>query len=317
MPTVLWETLRCCITLHCVVSLALIMSWPSMFLFGSAIPHANNPLKNVSSQFALFCKKAAPLHFIQASPQLMLSTLIGNFANKVAGFRRIVLHPIAKSHVKPWSVREHGTTWVRLFLPFFRTVEIDIKHQRKILTRFFRGGGGPWPLQPHSGCASVTTTKNHSQLWPSFLQRWPESIFRTPTPLLFQNFWIRVRIWQFFKFENPTPVHTPAAIINPTLIYPCFYLRNDHTDYCRHWKVTPDPGPKEKLRILPESTPVPGSGYTSGFLSWILFSDASSDVVESDRNLRDQDLVKISRRDWDFITPRLRPRLQNLCILPN
>jgi len=101
----------------------------------------------------------------------------------------------------------------------------------------------------------------------SMLQRWPESLFQTPTPLLFQNFWIRIR--QFFKFENPTPVQTPARIINPTVTYPCFYSRNDHTDscYCRNRKVTPDPvfptflslgpdpGPKEKRRILPESTP--------------------------------------------------------------
>jgi len=81
-----------------------------MFLFGSAILHANNPLENVSSEFVLFCKKAAPLHFIQATPQLVLSALIGNFANKVACFSRIVSHPIAKSHVKPWSVREHDAT---------------------------------------------------------------------------------------------------------------------------------------------------------------------------------------------------------------
>jgi len=80
-------------------------------------------------------------------------------------------------------------------------------------------------------------------------QTWLESLFQTPTP-------------QFFKFYNPTP----AKIINPTLIHPCFYLRNDHTDSCRSWKVTPDsglvfpkfltPGPKEKHRILSESTPV-------------------------------------------------------------
>jgi len=118
MSTVLWQTLRCCITLHCVMRLGLIMSWPSMFLLLSAIFRANNPLKNVSSEFLLFCKKAVPLHFIQAAPQLVLSALIGNFANKVACFSRIVSHPIAQSHVKPWSVREHDTTWVRLLLPF-------------------------------------------------------------------------------------------------------------------------------------------------------------------------------------------------------
>ena len=103
-------------------------------------------------------------------------------------------------------------------------------------------------------------------------QRWPESLFQTPTLLLFQNFWIRIRIRVrlFFKFQNPTPVQTPATINDPTIIYPYFYLRNDHTDsyYCRNGKVTPDsgpvfpkyltpgpdPSPKEKRRILLEST---------------------------------------------------------------
>jgi len=89
-----------------------------MFLFGSAILHANDPLKNVVSEFELLCKKAAPLHFIQATPQLLLFALIGNFANKVACFSRIVSHPIAKSRIKPWSVREYDATRVRLFLPF-------------------------------------------------------------------------------------------------------------------------------------------------------------------------------------------------------
>ena len=67
-----------------------------MFLFGSAILHANNPLKNVSSEFVLLRKKAAPLHFIQAAPRLVLSALIGNFADKVACFSRVVSYPIAK-----------------------------------------------------------------------------------------------------------------------------------------------------------------------------------------------------------------------------
>jgi len=81
-----------------------------MFLFDSVILHANNPLKNVSSEFVLLCKKAAPLQFLQATPQLVLFALIGNFANKVACFSRIVSHPIVKSHVKPWPVREHDPT---------------------------------------------------------------------------------------------------------------------------------------------------------------------------------------------------------------
>ena len=106
-------------------------------------------------------------------------------------------------------------------------------------------------------------------------KRWPETLFQTPTPRLFQNFWIRVR--QFFKFENSTPVQTPATIIDPSVIYPRFYIRNDHTDscYCRNWKVIPDPvfpkiltpgpdpGINEKRKILPESTTVIRSGPTS------------------------------------------------------
>ena len=55
-------------------------------------------------------------------------------------------------------------------------------------------------------------------------QRWPESLFQTPTPLLFQNFWIRVRIRKFVKFENPNPVQTAAAI-DPTKIYQRFYVK--------------------------------------------------------------------------------------------
>jgi len=81
--------------------------------------------------------------------------------------------------------------------------------------------------------------------------------------------WIckKIRVQQFFKFDNPTPIQIPATIIDPTVIHPWCYLRNDLTDscYCRSWKVTPDPGPIfpkfltpgpiEKHRILPESTP--------------------------------------------------------------
>ena len=81
------------------------------------------------------------------------------------------------------------------------------------------------------------------------------------------NFWILIRVRKFFKFENPTPVQTPITIIDPTVIYPCFHLRKNHRDscYCRNGRVTLDlgpvfhkflaPGPKEKRRILPESTP--------------------------------------------------------------
>ena len=70
-------------------------------------------------------------------------------------------------------------------------------------------------------------------------QRWLESLFQTPTPLLFQNFWIRVRL--LLKFEKPTPVQTRATLIDPTVIYPHFYLKSDRTDCCYslNRKVTP------------------------------------------------------------------------------
>ena len=119
--------------------------------------------------------------------------------------------------------------------------------------------------------------RGHSQQYLLDVADWLESLYQTPTPLLFQNFWIRVwiQVRQFFKFENPTFVQTLATIIDPTVIYPCFYLKNYHTDscHCQKWKVTlvpgpvfpkfytpgpnPGPDPKEKCRILPESTPDP------------------------------------------------------------
>ena len=113
------------------------------------------------------------------------------------------------------------------------------------------------------GCQRADVEKNTSSS-----QRWPESLFQTPTPLLFQNILIRVQL--FFKFENPIPVQTPATIIVPTVIYPCSCLTNAHTDFCQcrngkvisdpgpvfHKFLTPDPGPNEKRKILRESTPV-------------------------------------------------------------
>jgi len=104
-------------------------------------------------------------------------------------------------------------------------------------------------------CCSVQRWADIDILTPD--QRWPESIFQPPTPLLFQNFWIRTRIRLFYKFENPTPVQNPATIIHPTVIYHCFYLRNYRTDscYCRNGKVTPDPGPVFHKFLTPDPGP--------------------------------------------------------------
>ena len=86
------------------------------------------------------------------------------------------------------------------------------------------------------------------------------------------KFWIRDRL--FFKFENPTPVQTPATIIDPTEINPCFYLRNNHTGscFCPKGVVTMGPvfhkcltpGPKEKGKTHQSRLRISRSGPRSG-----------------------------------------------------
>jgi len=85
-----------------------------------------------------------------------------------------------------------------------------------------------------------------------------ESLFQTPTPLLFQNFCIQIWVRIFFNFDDPTLVPTPVSI-DPIEIHQCFMRGNDHTDprYCRNWKVTPAPGPTERKRQNP-------TGFDSG-----------------------------------------------------
>jgi len=85
---------------------------------------------------------------------------------------------------------------------------------------------------------------------------------------------------KIFEFENPTSVQIPA-IIDPTEIYQCFYLRNDHTDscYCRNWKVTPYPGlffhkfftpdPKKNVESCRSRLRHPVSMATSGNDWWM------------------------------------------------
>jgi len=101
-------------------------------------------------------------------------------------------------------------------------------------------------------------------------QRWPELLFQTATPILFQNCSIRVRL--FFKFENPAPVLTPAAIIDPTVsltvfvptkwLYRLLLLPRCKSDsgpgllFPKFLTPGTDPGHKEKCRILPELTAV-------------------------------------------------------------
>ena len=58
---------------------------------------------------------------------------------------------------------------------------------------------------------SPSTSRYLLQSWPRVRQRRPESLFQTPTPLIFQNFWNRMRVQKFFKFHHPTPVQTLAT----------------------------------------------------------------------------------------------------------
>jgi len=117
---------------------------------GSAMLHANNPLKDVSSEFQLLYMKAEPLHFIQAATRVVFSTIYGNFAYIVASFSCTFSHLIAKGHVKRCLLRGHDrftSCYLSLTFPsvYFRTVEID-----KSVS-----GEGAWSLRPHSGCATA------------------------------------------------------------------------------------------------------------------------------------------------------------------
>ena len=86
-------------------------------------------------------------------------------------------------------------------------------------------GGGADVEQDFSEEKRTQSQKNDTPSISAMDQRWPESLFRTLTSLLFQKFGIRIRVLQFFKVENPTPVQTPSTIINITLIFPCFLLK--------------------------------------------------------------------------------------------
>jgi len=86
------------------------------------------------------------LYLIQAAPQVVLFTIYGDFADQVACFSCIFLYLLAKVHIKCCSVRKHNRFTSRYFSltvasVYFQTVEINIKHQRKILASLFQGGG--------------------------------------------------------------------------------------------------------------------------------------------------------------------------------
>jgi len=93
-------------------------------------------------------------------------------------------------------------------------------------------------------------------------QRLLESHFQAQTPLLFPKFWIRirVRVGNFFKFENPSLVQTPV-IIDATDIQQCVYLKKWRLQRPHRLLLLPKmssdsgSGSENKRRILMESTP--------------------------------------------------------------
>jgi len=99
-------------------------------------------------------------------------------------------------------------------------------------------------------------------LWWDKKQRWLESHY--PSPLMFQKLWIRVR--NFSKFENPTPVQTPVTIDAANFQQRLWLSKDickDHTDscYCRKWSGSGSGfftnfrlriQVRKKRRILPE-----------------------------------------------------------------
>ena len=128
--------------------------------FGNTSCKYRNPLKNLSSEFA-------PLHFIQATPRLVLSPLIGNFANKVACVSRIVSHPIAKSHLGQWenTTLHESDCFFRLFPNSWDWYETPAKN-----LKFFRGGRGFFGLI----LAAPLTT------WQPWTNPLHENFLRTP-----------------------------------------------------------------------------------------------------------------------------------------
>jgi len=84
---------------------------------------------------------------------------------------------------------------------------------------------------------------NHVKGWSEVA----EVIFSDHDLLLFHNFFIRIRVRNFFKFENPTPVQTPTHSINKTEIKQ--YLSFKSMTFI-----------KPRKRLLPEMKRASGSG---------------------------------------------------------
>ena len=95
--------------------------------------------------------------------------------------------------------------------------------------------------------ACTTTCQSHNKLSkqaeePTRQQRWPESHFQAPTPLLFQSFLIPTRV-----LLNPTPVQSPATI-DATVIQQCLFCIEAMT-FVKTMQTTATAENKKWLRV--------------------------------------------------------------------
>ena len=129
---------------------------------------------------------------------------------------------------------QFSTVYAR-FLCFFRNVTSGLRRPSPLACT----GGHAAAFVGNAGL--VASQRQHHAWTVPLHQGCPESCFQTPAPLLLQNFLIRIRVQNVFKFENPPPVQTPATI-DATEIQRCLYLSNDiHKDcsdscYCQNKK---------------------------------------------------------------------------------
>ena len=137
--------------------------------------------------------------------------------------------------------------WIRNFVIFPHTTIIphqDFLHGHIL---FYLDNPGPDFVERHtisnSDVAEVNLSDSDSALFSKFL-----------------NPGLDLAIFQIWESGSSSDC---GCNNRPTVIYPCFYLRNDHTDscYCQNWKVTPGLGPfffkfltPGRIRVRKENT---------------------------------------------------------------
>jgi len=108
-----------------------------------------------------------------------------------------------------WPVRQNSNL-IKAIIQHLYTINTSLLLQVRFSFEIPTPGPAPAKLQTlvgvHSGTLAPWSLPMHTRD-----QRWPKSLFQTPTPVLFQIFWSRIQVRKIFKFENPTPVQTLAT----------------------------------------------------------------------------------------------------------